>query len=856
MRDTACVAENLWRDWLSTSTKNLISSSLSFESEEASLKLLKFLAAAHDIGKVSPAFQSKAKGNESGTYIIDRLKSVGLKFPSMYQDVDAISHATLSMLILKRSGFDDTLSIVVGSHHGSSPTRDQLSNRKIMSYEKNTGFKDNLWCSIQDCAAEYAFVIAGTSFEEIKNCVIPVQIQDILTGIIIVADWLASNENFFPLIGIDEVKVDDSDKRSIDGWKAINFPKHAGLVYGKNMSFEEAFGFKTRDFQKKAISMVSEMTAPGIVVIEAPMGEGKTEIALALSEILASKFGQNGLFFGLPTQATANSVFKRVKSWVEKCSGTGKRSLTLLHGKAAYNPEFESIPKSGWNVEDNIVVHEWFHGKTGLLSDISVGTVDQVLMMGLKRKHLSMRHLGISEKVVIIDECHAYDEYMGSYLCKSLNWLGALNVPVILMSATLPPLRKHDLISAYLNSAETYVDDSEGYPKITCVNKDKISIDCADASSRARTVSIKRIDDDHVIEELKCKLSLGGYAGLIVNTVIRAQKLYDSICDSFPNADIHLIHSAFTAGDRAFKEISLMKAMNRSGACTNQTIVIGTQVLEQSLDIDFDVLFTDICPVDLILQRMGRLHRHDNIRSELLRDPTCFIIDSEDNFEKGSEQVYGKYQLMNARYLLGDYVNIPNDIPKLVSFAYSKDGIAVNDCMVEEYELAKMQKNSLMEEKEKRAKVFQIPSPLKMKTLSGWTANERKNLGELQAEATVRDIDGSVEVILLKCMPDGLLKTICDSNQCEMECNLFSGEINNQSIYDSKISLPHRLVARYGVDALVNAVLDISKKVSKNFTDLGLFRDELFVITDENGVFKLMDYSIRYDNMKGLVIDE
>ena len=859
MRDTAGVAECLWKSWLSESTKELIAESVGSRKEDAELLcFIRFLAASHDIGKASPAFQIKASSTDAKV-IVDRIRDSGLAIKSKL-DVNAIPHATVSMMILEREGLDRSISVIAGGHHGATPSKDEIRERNLRGYVSNTGFEDDSWVAVQKVCFDHALTISGMDPNRLCDINVPSYIQDLLTAIVIISDWVASNERAFPLIPLDEYGVCDDAARGDSGWSRINFPHHDGLVYGEAKSFEEAFGFGPRCFQTVAMDVVRNMTEPGLVVIEAPMGEGKTEAALAISEILASKFGQNGIFFGLPTQATANGVFSRVKSWVENCSGPGRRSLMLAHGGSAFDQEFESMPKMGWDVDggkENVVVHEWFHGKTALLSDIVVGTVDQVLMAGLKRKHLSMRHLGLAEKVVIIDECHAYDEYMGSYLTKALRWLGVMRVPVIVMSATLPPKRKEEMISAY--SGEAYrAEGPGGYPLITCVSAGGTSSASADASGRRSNVAIHRITMGDVIGRISDCTIGGGFVGVIVNTVGHAQRLFTEVREAFPGADVHLIHSAFTSIDRARKEKAVMDALIRKCEPDGRTtIVIGTQVLEQSLDIDFDVMFSEICPIDLLFQRIGRLHRHSNPRPKALTQPSCYIIDSgESSFDPGTESVYGKLQLMNARMLLNDNVRVPDDIPRLVSTAYSPSGMQVPDEIREEYECAKKEMEAKMDKKEKKAEVFQIGSPEKLNNLVGWLDNQREDPDGLYAEATVRDTDGSVEVILVRRTIDGSFVVPSDSSVVLPTDHAPASSVARQ-LATCRIQMPHRLIAVHGIKKTIDAVVASNKDIiPKAWYDSEWIAGEMVQAMDSDGCFEILGVGMRYDSEMGLNMDE
>ncbi len=199
-----------------------------------------------------------------------------------------------------------------------------------------------------------------------------------------------------------------------------------------------------------------------MMIIEAPMGEGKTEAALAVTEIFAARSGAGGCFIALPTMATGNAMFPRMLHWLKRLPNkAGTHSVFLAHSKAALNEEYTTLarqdngritdvdrdgtegewqPRSDERVAPaQLVAHHWLRGrKKGMLSSFVTGTIDQLLFTGLKSRHLALRHLAMAGKVVVVDEAHAYDTYMNSYLDRVLSWLGAYGVPVVVLSATLP----------------------------------------------------------------------------------------------------------------------------------------------------------------------------------------------------------------------------------------------------------------------------------------------------------------------------------------------------------------------------------------------------------------------------------
>lgn len=700
------------------STKKVISDGLSkndgeqIEAEEAE-KLVQFLSAVHDIGKASPAFQGKQIFLNPDTQLEcrARLESAGLPVRYDLDHPNAISHSILSQYILELRGIDRTVAVVPGGHHGMSPDEEKLYN--VKNYRNHTGSENLHWKSVQDELIGYALFLSGMDIKTIRSVKISVQAQVLLTGITIMSDWIASNQKSFPYSEDRTYLSKDLCERVGIAWGELDLPSawESNEDWMTGNLCRLRFGYEPRPFQLAVEEIAGKISSPGIMVIEAPMGEGKTEAALSAAEIMAQRFGKSGLFFALPTQATADGIFERIHNWMINAVGKyedEKHTIFLAHGKSRFNKSYASLREEGWRVGSyseeegagagNVVVHEWLSGrKKGILSDVAVGTVDQVLMCGLKQKHLVLRHLGFANKVAIIDECHAYDAYMGSYLSKALRWLGSYEVPVILLSATLPPGRRYELIQAYLGEDEKVRSvampewtSADSYPLITYSIDGEISQNTPARSGRSVDVIINKISDDKVIEILDDMTSDGGFAGVILNTVGRAQSLARSLSERFGRDHVRLLHSRYTNIDRTAKEAEVLEILNNGdrNSKSSRMFIVGTQVMEQSLDLDFDVMVTDLCPIDLLLQRMGRLHRHVKKRPDRVTQATCYILDTGDGiFEKGSEMIYGKYHLMNSRRLLchKDVLHLPEDIPLLVRQAYSDEGVDMPEELQNEY---------------------------------------------------------------------------------------------------------------------------------------------------------------------------
>lgn len=556
------------------------------------------------------------------------------------------------------------------------------------------------------------------------------------------------------------------------------------------------------------------MDDPGLLIIEAPMGNGKTEASLLCAEVMAAKSGAGGVAYLLPTMATSNAMFSRVEEWlktVPDSKGGSMQSMQLLHSKASLNPDYSKLRSWGstWMgdeaeayVEEGVIAHQWFAGKKrGLLSSFVVGTVDQLLMAALKVKHVQLRHLGLAGKVVVVDEVHAYDAYMNTYLDRILTWLGAYGVPTILLSATLPANRRGELIRAYrgkdrksarnnsrrkdIPQAPCEESGCPAYPLITAVTYTG-SLDqgmyrmCEDLSAGTNVIVQEMEDDDRaLVAQLNDLLSDGGCACVLRDTVSRAQSAYQKLRKAFGVSCVKLVHSRFIAVDRMRNDAELLCLLGPdSDSRPDKLIVVGTQVIEQSLDIDFDVMITDIAPIDLLLQRMGRLHRHQrgegqSHRPEKLRQARCYVVGVEDWSEapprlaKGIDSVYPKALLWRSMLALrtkadgsdAATINLPHDIAMLVGLVYSlgnNRGWSLSvDAGQEWADALQSAEKELLESRESaqgRARAWLLDKPKKRKgsSLIGWLRDSYSVLDDVRARAAVREADESIEVVAVQ----------------------------------------------------------------------------------------------------------
>ncbi|NLB53942.1 MAG: CRISPR-associated helicase Cas3' [Syntrophomonadaceae bacterium] len=906
MSDAAGIARLVWYHWLPSGTRGRIARGIhgtlggADDYEEAALSCFVFLAAAHDLGKATPAFQGKLRNSEFDAQLYKQLTEAGLPLTNDIHSRIA-RHYWSSQLILEAHGFSRKIAVILGGHHGQPPNSNNLENLR-KGYKKDLGWDEGqqAWVEVQEELLEYALKLGGISRQEARSWEPDIAAQVLLSGLVIMVDWIVSNETYFPYINLYE-GVSHLAKRPETAWDEIYLPEcwNPDNTYANSDLYTERFNIKPRPVQTAVLDIFKKVVNPGIIIIEAPMGEGKTEAALAAAEAMANITGRSGVFFALPTQASANGLFLRFCNWIENLGDEVAHSIKLAHGKADLNEIYNKIPKRierigdfwvGGEVNeetsgDAIIVHDWFSGrKKGILADFVIGTIDQVLMVGLKQKHLALRHLGLSNKVVILDECHAYDAYMSQYLYKVLNWLGAYGVPVIVLSATLPGEKRQQLIEAYLNkefsSMSEYdpVFDTEkpensplpswastlNYPIITYTDSN-ISEDVRqnEVFGKRRTLDVRLdilSDDEEILSKLEYLLSEGGYAGLIVNTVKRAQKIAHMLTQHFGDDQVHLLHSRFLAVDRAQKEKELYAKFGVAGERTGRCIVVGTQIFEQSCDLDFDVLITDICPMDLLIQRIGRLHRHLRNRLPKLNQPRCFITGMNDSgFDRGAEIVYGKYLLMNTRALIQPHMKLPlklpDDIPHLVQETYRSEGVSMPLELKEEYNEAKNTHEQRIVKKVARARVFQIVDPCKgLDDLVGWldTGITDDPSGK-RGEVTVRDTDDSLEVLVVQRRGKAyyMLPWITKFTDKLIPADTPPNAEQARAMAECSIQLPRELC--WNIDKTIAELEKITLSELRAWQQSSWLKGELFLVLDEELSAELCGYHLRYDKCYGLL---
>lgn len=817
------------------------------------VKTAKLLAYLHDIGKITPLFQARILSSLPDRRKLFEDRNINILFESQYNNKQESHHSKCGEYILNKLGFSDTLCSIVGAHHGKPCGTDDHIIRNMYG----EGQECSLWESLHREWAEYSLKRSGFS-DKSEIPILNKITQMLLTGLLIVSDWLASDETKFGLIDEEEFPSEDeySEDRLYNAACELNIPDvWTSESYGiSDEDFQKRFGFPMNEIQRGLKEAAENCDSAGLYILEAPMGTGKTEAALAAAEILAARCEKNGLFFGLPTQATANGVFDRVADWAKQQSCEEFHSVKLEHGNAEIQPEYAKIKSEDCHMDHDsgLVVHSFFESnKKSLLADFVVGTVDRLLMTALKKKHVMMLHLGISQKVVVVDECHAYDAYMNRYLDRALSWLHDYKAPVILLSATLPPERRRELVSAYLKT-ELREDKLQNapYPRLTYINNDKAEAVQLCADIPEKTVDVVKMEDSTVIDEIRKAVGAGACVGVICNTAARAQSFADEAAN-IENANVILYHAQFIFPDRAAKEEELKKAVGKSSSADERsgTVVVGTQVLEQSLDIDFDILITDLCPMDLLLQRIGRTHRHRRAdRPDGYKTAKCIVLGT-DIVEAASGKIYTEWLLFRTRKLLPETIGIPSDIDRLVCEAYARI-----EPESDEEKAAYADYALLLSEKKRRAESFLMPEPRDSRRKNDLHSVFRNGIedNENMALAAVRDGISSIEVIVLMQLADGKLNalpwqsdgTSYDPAVCpdEDHCKLIAGQ---------KLRLPSVFCSEWAYEKVIRELEEMDRHLT-GFQNSPLLKGELFLLLDENFTAELYGYTVTYSQSSGL----
>lgn len=448
-----------------------------------------------------------------------------------------------------------------------------------------------------------------------------------LAGLFTLCDWLGSNERFPHRDEPMDLDLYWTEHALPTAEKLLAELRPAGLVpvarpaakpFAVLMAHLDPDGpVHPKPMQEacEALFAGDAPVGPTLTFIEDGPGTGKTEAGDLVVHRIIARGDADGVYYGLPTMATADSAFAR-KEPVERQLLEGEVSVVLRHGRAHLNPRFDADGALAW----------FASGKRALLADIGVGTVDTVLAGVLRARHNTIRLWGLDRKVLLVDEVHACDAYMLVLLCTLLRWHAANGGSAVLMSATLPGVVRGRLVEAFGTGAgwndvaeRVAAVDTATYPLLTLHSGGRPPVQLPVKASGGPSAAPVRLSPVHDAQEVAGQLAAWAAAGRCAvwyrNTVDDAQEAYDRVAPLLERDGgllPILLHARFAYADRLAIEARLEAAFGNHGnpALRRGQVVIATQAGEQSLDLDFDEMVVDLAPIDSVLQRLGRRRRH------------------------------------------------------------------------------------------------------------------------------------------------------------------------------------------------------------------------------------------------------
>lgn len=706
--------------------------------EKLPMALLVWCAAMHDIGKCKAQFQAKR------WKILQWIsKQQGKRTPAKPADVDSFDHAIeggaelmepiIDAMVRRRRmpGGRQQRRVVRGllmasfAHHGEHDD----GRRALAASQKRSN--TDVPVELAGTLLRILQTLHSENGKEIPEPRQPVAVAHLFAGWVALADWIGSDERTFPFIDcmrfskeypngetwnfLYRVYRKNAEKRI----KALGLDAVANLDRWPLAAMGK---FKKNEVQRAmqvvtaSISNTFTCAKDGaLIILEAPMGSGKTEAALLAAGELVQAGQAQGIVFALPAQASANMVYRRLGDFTAKVF---RKTANLAHGQAKVARNSFAVSYVGDEIGQEAAAHldAWLtdNNKRAFLAPVCAATVDQVELAAMHSKHGFVRFAALSRHVVIIDEVHAYDAYMQRILQALLQCLGAAAVPTILLSATLPVYIRASLTDAYATGARWAELKKDGvalntYPLVTTATSDMgVKGWKVPWNSVPKKIQIARCNDDNWCDKVLKAARAGQCVAVLCNTRRSARMRYEELRRRGRRVPVKLLHSTLRVNDRLEIQTAIEDALGRDSGVAERhgQVVIATQVLEQSIDIDVDFMLSEPAPIDLLLQRMGRLHRHERPYRKL--KPHFMVIDPMDyeagpRWWFGSKAVYAEGNklvpsLLKMRELSGVHgagVTLPTDIPQLVADVYGESEEV--DLTIEQDDLQALAGNRVIE---------------------------------------------------------------------------------------------------------------------------------------------------------------
>lgn len=473
--------------------------------------------------------------------------------------------------------------------------------------------------------------------------------QHLFAGLLMLADWLGSGDtsDMFPYSEPGEDRLALARGRAPEVLRRVGLapapPRQAttGMLPG----FQAQFGFAPRPAQAE-IDALPVPPRGGVVLLESETGSGKTEAALRWATRLIADGQVDGLFFAVPLRSAAVQLHRRMQAWLDN-TFPGTEALLAVPGY------FRMGEAEGRTLPDFAV--QWTDGapedrqlgrwaaeqpKRYAAAAFAVGTIDQALMAVLQVNHAHLRAACLARHLLVVDEVHGSDPYMRVLVRRLIELFQACGGQILLMSATLGAAAREKLLRGVSRPTPLAEAMARPYPLISTSWGAAAEPRPEGRSKRVATSLRPWLDDPEAIAAAAVAAADAGARMLILrNTVAAAIATQQAIegrlgphhAALFRVGDgkiSTLHHGRFAAEDRRLLDDAIQDRVGKKAAA-GAAIVVATQTVEQSLDVDFDLLLTDLCPIDVLLQRIGRLHRHERHRPGAFAQARCIVLEPD-----------------------------------------------------------------------------------------------------------------------------------------------------------------------------------------------------------------------------------
>jgi len=648
--------------------------------EKLDVRSAVLLTALHDIGKVSPGFQTKCVKWLQKEKLTDTAQRES--WCTANSDHAKISQWTVQNMM--GSSRYALWAAVLGAHHGRPKGHDL--GLMHMGHLGGQGWEEERKKLVASLKSVFQSELSGSEPDMASLWFV--------AGLITVSDWIGSDETFFPQNLDWDIPV-SREKADI----AVTSLNWGMPTIKPDLTFEDLFdGLGSSNPMQKTV--MSTVTEPGVYVIEASMGCGKTEAALAAAYQIMSQGKASGIYFALPTQVTSNRIYVRTGKFIERILADSSTNIKLAHANSwlveeSLKLEFRESYTGSSTDDDAEQAREhvmsgrsWFaSSKRALLAPFGVGTIDQALLGIVAAKHFFVRQFALAGKVVILDEVHSYDLYTGTLIDQLITRLRELQCTVIILSATLTRDRRRQLLGK--GGAGS---DSIAYPLVSGVKENGDFFEnevIRDEVGKNVKIHCETRPESGIVDECLKRAAEGQCVIWIRNTVGEAQETYRALnAGNYQGGPlIGLLHSRFPVFRREELEDNWLGILGKNGETRpSGCVLVSTQVVEQSVDIDADFMITDLAPTDMMLQRMGRLWRHKRHqrpvdRPELwVRVPSVAFEILREMDSIGIKKLLGKSARIYSPYVLcrsleqwqaRECLSIPDDIRPLLEETYS-----------------------------------------------------------------------------------------------------------------------------------------------------------------------------------------